>query len=59
MIAECIYQDDTKEKVLHRVTNTVDGKNYQIVFSAECPITAIKIAREVPLSYWEELKCKE
>jgi hypothetical protein len=56
MKAECIHQDDTKEKVLHRVTNTVDGKNYQIVFSAECPITAIKIAREVPLSYWEELK---
>ena len=30
MQAECIYQDDTKDKVLHRVTNTVDGKTYQI-----------------------------
>ena len=55
MIAECIQQDDTKKQVLHRVTNTVDGKKYQIVFSAECPITAMKIAHEVPLTYWEEV----
>lgn len=55
MQAECIYQDDTKDKVLHRVTNTVDGKAYQITFSAECPIMAIRIAQEVPLTYWEEV----
>jgi hypothetical protein len=55
MIATCIQQDDAKDKVLHRVTNTVDGRDYQIIFSAECPVTAMKIAREVPLTYWEEV----
>jgi hypothetical protein len=56
MNAECLHQDDTKDKVLHRVTNTIDGKTYQLIFNAECPVTAMKIAREVPLSYWEEVK---
>ena len=55
MQAECIQQDDSKDKVLHRITNTVDGKTYEIVFSAECPMTAIKIANEVPLTYWKEV----
>lgn len=55
MEAVCIQQDDLKQKVLHRVTTTVDGKKYQITFSAECPITAIKIAHGVPLNYWEEI----
>jgi hypothetical protein len=55
MEAICIHQDDSKDKVLHRVTTTVDDKKYQITFSAECPMTAIKIAYEVPLTYWEEI----
>lgn len=56
MEAICIQQDDLKQKVLHRVTTTVDGKKYQITFSAECPMTAIKIAHGVPLNYWEEIE---
>ena len=56
MEAICIHQDDSKDKVLHRVTTTVDGKKYQITFSAECPMTAIKIAHGVPLTYWEEIE---
>jgi hypothetical protein len=56
MIAICIEQNDEYKKVLHEVRNTVDGKEYRIVFSAECPMTAIKIANEVPLTYWEEIK---
>jgi DUF1365 family protein len=56
MIATCIEQDDNARKVLHEVRNTFDGKEYRIVFSDECPITAIKIAYEVPLTYWEEVR---
>lgn len=55
MIATCIQQDDNAKQVLHEVRNTIDGREYRIVFSAECPMTAIKIAREVPLTYWEEV----
>lgn len=55
MIATCIEQDDNARKVLHEVRNTIDGKEYRITFSAECPMTAIKIAYEVPLTYWEEI----
>ena len=57
MIARCLEQDDNAKQVLHEVRNTFDGKQYRIVFSAECPMTAIKIAYEVPLTYWEEVKC--
>ena len=56
MIARCIQQDDNAKQVLHEVINTFDGKQYRIVFSAECPMNAIKIAREVPLTYWEEIQ---
>jgi len=56
MQAECIQQDDAKSHVLHRVTSTIDGKDYQLVFNAQCPVTAMEIAREVPLAYWEEMR---
>jgi hypothetical protein len=55
MIATCIEQNDNKSHVLHEVRNTIDGREYRIVFSTECPMTAIKIAYEVPLTYWEEI----
>ena len=56
MIARCIEDNDEAKQVLHEVINTFDGKQYRITFSAECPMTAIKIAREVPLTYWEEVR---
>ena len=55
MQARCIEQNDDKSHVSHEVTNTIDGGEYRLVLSAECPMTAIKIAREVPLTYWEKL----
>lgn len=53
MEARCIEQNDSKKHVNHEVFDVVDGKTYRIVISAECPITAIKVARFVPLTYWE------
>jgi hypothetical protein len=52
--AECIEQNDAKEKVLHLIRGDVGGVKYKIQFSAPCPMTAIKIARCVPLAYWEK-----
>jgi hypothetical protein len=52
--SECIEQDDTQAKVLHRVYGTLDGVKYKIQFSAPCPMTAIKIANEIPDQYWEK-----
>jgi hypothetical protein len=54
LFAECIEQNDAQEKVLHRVHGTLDGVKYKIQFSAPCPLTAIKIAIEVPIQYWEK-----
>ena len=51
--AECIEQNDAKEKVLHRIRGDIDGMKYKIQFSAPCPMTAIEIARSVPIAYWE------
>jgi hypothetical protein len=56
MQAICIEQNDEKSHVMHEVRNTFDGKEYVIKLSAECPITAMKIASAVPLTYWEEVK---
>ena len=56
MIATCIEDNRWAKLVLHEVRNTVDGKDYRITLSAECPVTAIKIAHEVPLTYWEEVR---
>ena len=56
MIATCIEDNDEAKRVLHEVRNTVDGKDYRITLSAECPVTAMKIANEVPLTYWEEMR---
>ena len=56
MIATCIEDNDEAKQVLHEVHNTVDGKDYRITLSAECPVTAMNIAREVPLTYWEEVR---
>mgnify|MGYP007049616094 CR=1 FL=1 len=55
MQARCIERNDDKSHVSHEVLNTIDGSDYRIVLSAECPMTAIKIAREVPITYWEKL----
>jgi hypothetical protein len=52
--SECIEQDDTQAKVLHRVYGTWEGVKYKIQFSAPCPMTAIKIANEIPVQYWEK-----
>ena len=52
--AECIEQNDAKEKVLHVVRGDVDGTKYKIQFSASCPVQAIEIARFVPIAYWEK-----
>ena len=54
LIAECIEQDDAQEKVLHHIRGDIDGVKYKIQFSAPCPMTAIQIARWVPLVYWEK-----
>jgi len=51
--AECIEQDDAKEKVLHLVRGELDGVKYKIKLTSECPMTAIHVARFVPLVYWE------
>lgn len=51
--SECIEQDDAKEKVLHRVHGTFEGVKYKIQFSAPCPMTAIEIARFIPIGFWE------
>ena len=55
MQARCIEQNDAKSHVNHEVLDTLEGSEYRIVISAECPMTAIKIAREVPITYWEKL----
>ena len=52
--AECIEQNDAKEKVLHVIRGDIDGEKYKIQFSAPCPMTSIKIARCVPIAYWEK-----
>jgi hypothetical protein len=52
--AECIEQNDAKAKVLHVIRGDIDGEKYKIQFSAPCPMTAIKIARCVPIAYWEK-----
>jgi hypothetical protein len=54
LYSECIEQNDAKEKVLHRIYGTFENVKYKIQFSAPCPLTAIKIARCVPLAYWEK-----
>ena len=51
--AECIEQNDAKEKVLHRIRGDIDGEKYKIQFNAPCPMTAIEIARSVPIACWE------
>jgi hypothetical protein len=53
--ATCIEQNDDKPHVMHEVRGSEDGINYRIEISSECPMTAIKIATFVPLSYWEKL----
>ena len=52
--AECIEQDDSKHQVMHQVHTTVDGNKYKLTLKAVCPMTAIEVAREVPLQYWEQ-----
>jgi hypothetical protein len=51
--AECIEQDDAKEEVLHLVHGELDGVKYKIKLTSMCPMTAINVARFVPLVYWE------
>ena len=54
MIATCIEDNDGESHVLHEVTQTLDGMRYSITLSAEAPDLALKIAREIPLTYWKE-----
>jgi hypothetical protein len=54
MIATCIEMNDDKSHVLHEVKQTLDGLSYSITLSAEAPDLALKIAREIPLTYWKE-----
>jgi len=54
MIATCIEDNDNKSHVLHEVRQTLDGLSYSITLSAEAPDLALKIAREIPLTYWKE-----
>jgi hypothetical protein len=56
MIATCIEMNDDKSHVLHEVCNMFDGKKYTITLSAEAPDLALKIAQEIPLTYWKEIK---
>jgi hypothetical protein len=52
--AECIEQDDSKEQVMHQVHAIYHDEKYTIKLKALCPMTAIAIAREVPIQYWEK-----
>jgi len=52
--AECIEQDDSKEQVMHQVRATYHDDKYIIKLKALCPMTAIEIARGVPIQYWEK-----
>lgn len=54
MIATCIEDNADKSHVLHEVKQTLDGLSYSITLSAEAPDLALKIAREIPLTYWKE-----
>lgn len=51
--SECIEQDDGKEEVMHEVHASFDGVKYKIKFTAPCPMTAIHIAKFIPITYWE------
>ena len=56
MIATCIEDNDGESHVLHKVEQTLDGLSYSITLSAEAPDLALKIAREIPLTYWKEIR---
>lgn len=56
MIATCIEQDDNKSHVLHEVCSVFDGKKYTITLSAEAPDVALRIAGEIPITYWKEIE---
>ena len=53
MTSRCIEQDDSKTHVLHEVHTVADGQAYRITLSAVCPMTAVEIAREIPLEQWQ------
>jgi hypothetical protein len=53
MIATCIEDNDGESHVLHEVRQTIDCVTYSITLSAEAPDLALKIAREIPLTYWK------
>jgi hypothetical protein len=46
-IAKCIEQDDSRQYVLHEVEAEEDGVTYVLKVVAECPITAIDVAKYV------------
>lgn len=54
MIATCIEDNDGESHVLHEVRQTIDCITYSITLSAEAPDLALKIAREIPLTYWKQ-----
>lgn len=52
--SECIEQDDERGLVMHEVHASLDGVKYKLKFYAPCPMTAIDIARKVPITHWEK-----
>ena len=54
MIATCIEDNDGESHVLHEVRQTIDCVTYSITLSAEAPDLALRIAREIPLTYWKQ-----
>jgi hypothetical protein len=55
MIATCIEDNDGESHVLHEVHQSLDGVMYSITLSAEAPDLALRIAQEIPLTYWKQI----
>jgi hypothetical protein len=55
MIATCIEHNDSESHVLHEVHQSLDGVLYTITLLAEAPDLALRIAQEIPLTYWKEI----
>ena len=55
MIATCIEDNDGESHVLHEVHQSLDGVMYSITLSAEAPDLALRIAQEIPLTYWKQV----
>jgi hypothetical protein len=54
--SRCIEQNDSLEEVMHEVYGSLSGELYIAHFKASCPISAMDIARSLPLTKWEKIK---